>query len=198
MIYLHLECNNSQERNTNIIGRSYFLKLNSYITLQYSIMYRVYKMILIVALLLGTAVQAQVTVTVVKTDNTTATMTLDESGELYFNSDRLEILESTLTGNTSSWAIDDVRRVLFDGSFEAIAPTISGSGSIALYPNPTSGKFKLDGIGTEPQTVVVYSATGAKRMELTAIEGDEIDVTSLQAGIYFVRTQNHTLKLMKL
>lgn len=151
-------------------------------------------LLLILNVVLGSFVgHAQVTATIHLADNTTATSTLDPSGEIYFQNDRLVIMESALSGNTQSWPMDQVTKVTFDGEPNAIlAPE---SSRLSLYPNPAHSSVQISGIGLQPQPLTIYSATGAQLLQQTVVDGNTIDVSHLRPGIYFARIGLQTLKL---
>lgn len=152
---------------------------------------------LILMLFFGAQINAQVTAKVTFTDNTFTDVLLDPSGEIYFNGDQLVIMESSLTGNTSSWAIDDVKKVTFDGAFNSIVNN-QDVNNLSIYPNPAKETITLHGITEQNTLVSIYSMDGAKMAEKCCSEGSSIDVSNLPAGLYFVRIGSQTLKLAKL
>jgi len=155
-------------------------------------------MTIAVMLLMSFAASAQVTVTVYLTDNTTAAVEVDASGQLYFTEDDLTVVESALTGTTSVWALDDISKVTFEGDVttEGI-DTPTECNTLTLYPNPTQQSFAVSGIGETPTVVTVYNVAGVKMLEQRCTEGATIDVSGLTRGIYFVRVGTQTLKLAK-
>jgi len=148
-------------------------------------------------LLIGNMASAQVTVTVYLTDNTTAAVDVDASGAITFTEDNLTVMESTLTGATTSWAIDNISKVTFDGDVntEGIG-TVIGDG-LSIYPNPVQEKFTIQGIGNTTTVVTIFNIAGVKMLEQPCTEGSTIDVSELIHGIYFVRVGSQTLKMAK-
>lgn len=150
-----------------------------------------------VATLLSSVGAAQVTVSVHKTDNTVDNFHMDPSGEMYFSNGHLQISESALTDNTGSWYLDEIRKVTFgpESTPTSIAQSELSAG-IALYPNPAHRSFAIAGIGTAPTTVSIFTIAGRKVAERTCTEGQNIDVSNLTQGIYFVRVGERTAKLI--
>ena len=155
------------------------------------------RVLVLALLLLGKEVQAQVTVTVVENSGSTTAITLDESGELYFTDEQMTVVESSLTGNQQVFALDAVAKVLFEGEFVGAGAPTNASQPL-LYPNPTTSEVIVSGVGEAPQRVAVYAATGSLLMQGLYRDGDRMDVSSLPAGLYFVRMGEKTFKLSKL
>lgn len=58
---------------------------------------------------------------------------------------------------------------------------------VSIYPNPTSGKLKIDGI-TGPSDAVIYNIHGALKAWILSAGGPlEIDISALPAGMYMIR-----------
>ena len=68
---------------------------------------------------------------------------------------------------------------------------------ISLYPNPTVGYIKLNGL-TKESNISIYNLLGSKIIEKTIQLNEEIDVQNLTKGIYFLKIENgSTLKFIK-
>ena len=68
---------------------------------------------------------------------------------------------------------------------------------ISLYPNPTVGYIKLNGL-TKESNISIYNLLGSKIIEKTIQLNEEIDVQNLTKGIYFLKIENgSTLKFVK-
>ena len=81
---------------------------------------------------------------------------------------------------------------------EAVQTTVE-SGTLTLYPNPTTGEMRLKAAEGRVLAASIVSASGVRQP--TAVDGDRIDVSRLSAGIYFVTvttdTGIYTVKFVK-
>ena len=69
--------------------------------------------------------------------------------------------------------------------------------AVRLYPNPAQSYCVVSNTEGELMDVTVYSMTGAKMMETTVENEGRIDISSLKTGVYMVKINNHTTKLVK-
>ena len=63
---------------------------------------------------------------------------------------------------------------------------------IQVYPNPANDRFVVSGLTGKAQ---VYDITGKQQLEITA--DGEVNISHLPAGIYFLRSANETIKVVK-
>ena len=64
--------------------------------------------------------------------------------------------------------------------------------ALQVYPNPANDKFVVSGLTGKAQ---VYDITGKQQLEITA--DGEVNISHLPAGIYFLRSANETIKVVK-
>jgi hypothetical protein len=64
--------------------------------------------------------------------------------------------------------------------------------SLQVYPNPATEKLTVTGLNGK---AIVYDITGKQQLEITA--DGEINIAHLPAGIYFLRSVNETVKIIK-
>ena len=64
--------------------------------------------------------------------------------------------------------------------------------SLQVYPNPATEKLTVTGLNGK---AIVYDITGKQQLEITA--DGEINIAHLPAGIYFLRSTNETVKIVK-
>ncbi len=73
---------------------------------------------------------------------------------------------------------------------------ITTNSSLRLYPNPCTDYFFID--ANTAQTLSVYSINGAKVLEKPIKEGkNQINVSHLNQGVYFIKANNQTYKVIK-
>lgn len=146
-----------------------------------------------ILLLGGAAAHAQATVTVVRTNGSTSTIGVAETGSVTFAGDYVMITESD-GGNTQSFPMAAVRKLLFGTNG---IDDVSALRQFVLYPNPAHNYCVVSGIGEERQPVTVYTATGSKVIETTVGDGERLDLSALQKGLYVVRINGVATKLSK-
>ena len=151
---------------------------------------------LLAALVATHLLYAQVTVTVVKTDGVRQDISLDATGEIYFNTASMIIMTGTETGNIVTFSLDDVAKVLFDGSNVNIHD-VSNAPQISLFPNPSRNFFTVVGIGSEQQQLSVYNINGMQVLQGRYSDGEPVDISALPQGIYLVRVGMSFEKLIK-
>jgi 1,4-alpha-glucan branching enzyme len=78
-------------------------------------------------------------------------------------------------------------------------PVTTGIGSslknaVKAYPNPSNGYFKL--LGTKSTSAVVYNTVG-EAIGSFSINGNTVDLTSLENGLYFLQVEEGTVRVVK-
>jgi hypothetical protein len=70
--------------------------------------------------------------------------------------------------------------------------------SFSVYPNPAEDflNFDFENIN-EDENLNIYSADGKLIKSLNSSSANQIDISDLSAGLYFVKYQNQTIKLIK-
>lgn len=74
--------------------------------------------------------------------------------------------------------------------------TILNKEVISIHPNPASTLLYLDGAGTADFTFAMYNTTG--QILMTEKNQNQIDVSALNPGVYFLRVMDKTGKSMNL
>ena len=103
--------------------------------------------------------------------------------------------------NTAKLVYYRLKQMDFEGK-TIFSPIVSlvrndGKNTISVFPNPTSGRFQIEG---EYESASIFNGIG----QLVLLENNvrELDLSSLQTGVYFVKTKTEngsftTLKLLK-
>lgn len=138
--------------------------------------------------------QGQVVVTAYNHDNTTNTYHISPSGNINFTNNQMIISEDGLSTSLITLDVDQLKKVTFSNQSNTII-TPSSTAVPMLYPNPAMCYITLQGIGSTPTPVTIYSVSGKQLRQQLCQDGSTIDVSTLPSGLYFVRIDNHIIKL---
>lgn len=134
--------------------------------------------------MMGNMLVAQVRVQV----NGQRSFTISQTNGLYFSHDTMRVDDAV-------YPLDDIQVITLtpvtQGIASAEAPTMQ------LAPNPARDVVTLQGIGSAPQTVTLYSTAGVKLMEQTVSDGSRLDISHLPEGLYVLRCGNRVAKIVK-
>ena len=138
------------------------------------------------------AQQVEIHAVITKTDGCELLYDLDESDRISFPND--EILVITQNGSDIQIPISEIRKVTFD---EILATADNVTESIGIFPNPVSSTFAISGINGFQQ-LSIYSIDGRLVRHDTIGNGQNIDISELPQGLYYVNINKQNLKLIKL
>ena len=85
---------------------------------------------------------------------------------------------------------------IIQNSQSSVETTTEITGTV--YPNPASDFIKIDmNVSAMNSSIEIFDAYG-KQVKSAIYTGEEIDISSLTAGVYFVKTPSHSYKFIKL
>ena len=137
------------------------------------------------------------TATVVKTELKSGeenSFTLNETGQISF-SDRNLLIQSNENAKITTISLDDIKRLDFSNVEVSDVDQITGA-KFNVYPNPVSNILKIEVDGIEEMLIV--SADGRVVMKKIVDHNEDVDVSGLPAGIYWVKIGGSTFKIEKL
>jgi len=132
-----------------------------------------------------------------------------ERGQYFFNTSQTEAQTQNLTFN---WEKHEVPNVDHDAQLMAndalqyiLMSTLSVQDNnlnkrISVYPNPTEGVLYLDNSKAKTKLIRIYSILGREvmKIELKPYQNKQlIDLTDLEKGIYLLKANNTTFKIVK-
>lgn len=126
-------------------------------------------------------------------DGTEYSCIMTESERIYFENKEILVIESIEKG-TVRFNLADIRKITCE---DYVGTEENADLDVAIYPNPVHETLTLRHLsGT--QTVSIYALDGRLVKSFEASEGQAIGVGELPVGLYFVKTQSSTLKMIKL
>ena len=153
--------------------------------------------LLLAAFLFGLAfhLAAQSTrMTIHMNDGTERTYFMTESDRVYFEDNDKLVVEITVNAKADRYNLADIRKIT---CHETEGLSEASDAPLWLSPNPVHDVIILHNL-TERQSVCIYALDGRMMKSMEAIGDQPIDISDLPIGIYLVKTEHQTLKMIKL
>ncbi len=150
-------------------------------------------LMLTIGIVCGMAAQStQMVVTM--NDGSVQTYSMMESGRVYFEDNTFLVIEEGTGKDVVRIRMSDIRKITCE---EEVGLPENQAAEVSILPNPVHDIMVLHNLdGT--QTVSIYAIDG-RLMRKFETSGDEaIDVSAFPVGLYLIRTQSSTLKMIKL
>lgn len=128
-------------------------------------------------------------------DGTVQTYFMTESGRVYFEDNTFLVIEEGPTKDIVRIRMSDIRKITCE---EAVGLDENRTAGISIMPNPVHDLMVLRNLDG-PQTISIYSIDG-RLMKTFETSGNEeaVNVSEFPIGLYLIRTQSSTLKMIKL
>lgn len=127
-------------------------------------------------------------------DGTVQTYSMMESGRVYFEDNTYLVIEEGIGKDVVRIPMSDIRKITCE---EEVGLPENQAAAISILPNPVHDVMMLHNLDGK-QTVSIFAIDG-RLMKAFEVSGDEaIDVSAFPVGLYLVRTQSSTLKMIKL
>ncbi|MDR0506884.1 MAG: T9SS type A sorting domain-containing protein [Dysgonamonadaceae bacterium] len=157
-----------------------------------------YKKIFFIALLsfFAGGIIAQTKVTVFKTDGAQTEWICSEYSVLDFEDENLVFYQDIRT-YVNGFAIprSEIRKLTFADLLAGVE-TVQAT-SLKIYPNPAQQYFMISDVEESMFNYEIFSLDGRKMIVGTSENGELIDICTLNSGVYLVKINCHTLKLVK-
>ncbi len=150
-------------------------------------------LVLTIGMACGMAAQStQMVVTM--NDGSVQTYSMMESGRVYFEDNTYLVIEEGSGQDIVRIPMSDIRKITCE---EEVGLPENQAAAISILPNPVHDVMMLHNLDGK-QTVSIFAIDG-RLMKAFEVSGDEaIDVSAFPVGLYLVRTQSSTLKMIKL
>ena len=130
-------------------------------------------------------------------DGTERTYYMTESDRVYFEDNETLVVEIAVTGvgaKSDRYNLADIRKITCNET-ESVGDT--SNTSVYLSPNPVHDAFILRNLNGK-ESIHIYALDGRLVKSAEAIGNQPIDISDLSIGLYLVKTQSCTLKMIKL
>ena len=153
--------------------------------------------LLLLAFILGLAfhLTAQSTLmTIHMNDGTERNYYMSEDDRVYFEGNDILVVEIAVNAKAERYNLADIRKITCS---ETEGVSEEADASIFLSPNPVHDKVMLHNLsGIQPVGIYALDGRMVKSVEVTADQF--IDISDLPVGLYLVKTERQTLKMIKL
>lgn len=147
-------------------------------------------------LLLSMTAFSQTGVVITYYDNTQQQFNVQTTGKLFFSGDNLQIqIDDTVTQPTSI-PVTIIQRITFTNNLSTTQQTAAVI-RLNLFPNPGSEYIQISSADEEILQVKIYNNNGQLLQNGSYFPMQNIDVSNLESGIYWVQVNGATLKFVK-
>lgn len=153
--------------------------------------------LLLVALMTGlcTHLSAQsALMSVFMNDGTIQTFLMEEDDQVYFSDNTYLVIEQAGASNVTNIRLAEIRKITCE---ETMDIPENQAPSVIILPNPVHDVMTLRNLNGN-QRVQIYSIHGQLVKSFVTDGEQAIDVSGLSIGLYLVKTQSCTLKMIKL
>lgn len=127
-------------------------------------------------------------------DGTQQSYRLSESDRLYFEDNTKLVIEQISIKDAVTIPLDDIRKITCD---EFVGLEEGNGQKPAIFPNPVHDVLTLRNLHGK-QNVSLYTLDGRLIKSTELIENQSIDISNLPIGLYLLKTESCTLKMIKL
>lgn len=118
---------------------------------------------------------------------------MSENDRVYFEDNETLVVELAPT-KSDRFNLADIRKITC-AETESVSEV--SNASVQLFPNPSHDAFLLRNLN-ERQTVSIYALDGRIMKSFETTVDQWIDISDLPIGLYLVKTEHQTLKMIKL
>lgn len=154
------------------------------------------KLLIICALFLSfSAVKAEEVITIHLNNSPAKDITLANIQKITFDANGLNVI--CYDQNNTSYNFADIAKITF-GEGVGIESIMATNTSIVVAPNPTKNYLMIEGADDlYGSDLNIYSISGSIVSKYNNWNGERVDVSQLNAGIYFVNVGATTVKFVK-
>lgn len=128
-------------------------------------------------------------------DGTEHAYYMTESDRAYFEDNETLVVEIVVNAKSDRYNLADIQKITCH-EVEGIAE--DNAKNTVIFPNPVHEILLFQNLTGSKETIHIYALDGRMVMSVEAIENQPIDISDLSNGLYLVKTQSCTLKMIKL
>lgn len=137
---------------------------------------------------------AQTEVTVVENSGTSTTFVVSDLGKIYFSAERMYV--NAGDGTVNDFAVSDIKKLTFNSLYSGVN-SMEHRSSALIYPNPATNFIRIATDDQQTLHVRLYALTGQLLSDSYCQPNEEVNISHLPSGIYFVKVNDMTYKLLK-
>lgn len=139
-------------------------------------------------------VNAQTEVTVLGINGSNTTLVVSDLGKIYFDAEHMYI--DAGDGTVTDFAVSDIKKLTFNSLYVGV-DQLDNKSSVLIYPNPATNFIRIATDEQQSIHVRLYALTGQLLSDTYCQPNEEVNISHLQSGIYFVKVNELTFKLLK-
>ncbi len=151
---------------------------------------------LILFLFLSVLSLAQTGLKITYYDGTEQGFAVQDSGKLYFSGANL-MIEPDASTTATSIPVNIIQKIVFDNSVLGVQNVSGKDLYYILYPNPSNDYIRIKSLKGEKINVSIYATDGKQLLNGQYSSDQNIDVSRLNSGVYLIKANNQTFKLIK-
>ena len=129
-------------------------------------------------------------------DGTEQGFSIENSGKLSFSGSDL-LLQTSSTANATTIPTSIIRKIVFDSAVLSVQTISQNTSKYILYPNPSNDYIRIKSFDGEKLQTSIYSMDGKLLHQGNYTSDQTIDISNLKSGVYLIKANNETFKLIK-
>ena len=145
---------------------------------------------------LGSYAQNKNTLSVHQNETSPTQIVISDISKITFENDEMNVIVKN-SETPHLFELSGINKITFDLVTEAVESITDNNTSLHLYPNPTENRLFIE-TEHEIEEIVIYDVYGRKCQQANETTSQQVlDVTDLNAGIYFVKVVTDNNEIVK-
>ena len=136
------------------------------------------------------------TLSVHQNETSPTQIVISDISKITFENDEMNVIVKN-SDEPHLFELSGINKITFDLVTEAVESITYNNTSLHLYPNPTENRLFIE-TEHEIEEIVIYDVYGRKCQQVNETTSQQVlDVTDLNAGIYFVKVVTDNNEIVK-